>query len=190
MRGVKGVNPKRGASKLHARVGNILKTMFGSALIVYQEVPVKEIDPSWSDYRAKFDWVIPSLRLVIECHGQQHFKAGSWRKDITDLASQMVRDTAKEEAARRGKYLWYMITNETTDEAIIRQLETVAPLIAEEKPKIDPKKARQLDMQREIRKRISKAARQRYKDSPAAQARKERARELRREARSRRKQRS
>ena len=64
------------ASKLHRAVGEALRdpTGFFAGHRTYQEYPVKRIDPSFFSGLYKFDWVDLDLRLVIECHGAQHYK--------------------------------------------------------------------------------------------------------------------
>lgn len=65
---------RNNASSLHKKVGDCIRnsTLFNKYQI-YQEYPVVRVNPGYTDTSHHFDWVIPDLFLVIECHGEQHY---------------------------------------------------------------------------------------------------------------------
>ena len=63
------------ASALHRRLGDLLQTTEPWKrwwTRTYQEYPVKKINPDYPDNRAKVDWYIKDMSLVIEVMGAQH----------------------------------------------------------------------------------------------------------------------
>lgn len=105
---------RQSASKLHKAVGEILRNsvVFGD-FEVYQEYPVNRVNENYPDGRHHFDWVIPKLGIVVECHGEQHFRAVAWDGNVekAELAFKegQARDKAKKEAALEAGYLYVMI---------------------------------------------------------------------------------
>ena len=96
---------RENASKLHKAVGEILRTAdaFGE-YEAYQEYPVNRVNPLYPESSHHFDWVIPDLKVVIECHGVQHYKVVDWEggeaeKAIVAYKALKERDFAKREAA-------------------------------------------------------------------------------------------
>jgi len=86
---------RKNASRLHRAVGDALlnKESPFKNYKVYQEYPVNRINPDYQDGRHKFDWVILDLRLVIEVHGEQHFKPVDFGGEGSDKAEENWRDT-------------------------------------------------------------------------------------------------
>ena len=63
------------ASTLHKHVGAILLAIPAfQGYEVRQEYPVVKVDPKYPSGREKFDWVVLGARIVIECHGEQHYE--------------------------------------------------------------------------------------------------------------------
>jgi hypothetical protein len=93
------------ASKGHKKVGEILRTSpYFQHHQSYQEWPVQKINPDWTSGREHFDWVVPSLKLVIEFHGEQHaapvqFGGISVEEAIKKFKIQKIRDEEKKQAA-------------------------------------------------------------------------------------------
>ena len=104
------------ASKLHKLVGNYLRQTY-PGFDWYQEYPVKYINSSWSDYRAKYDWCCPSLRVIVEAHGAQHTKKVQWHGRIVadentkskSLEEIQAQDQLKKEAAEEAGYLYAVV---------------------------------------------------------------------------------
>lgn len=103
------------SSKLHRKVGDILRegTLF-SANKIYQEYPVSKIDPEYPNNSHRFDWVILDLKIVIECHGEQHYTSVNFGgiDDIEALSrkiDQSRRDQLKADAAIRAGFTYIEI---------------------------------------------------------------------------------
>ena len=105
------------ASKLHKAVGNRLHNVKGlwSQYKIYQEYPVNKINKKWSSGRHKFDWVILDLKLVIECHGEQHFKPVAFDGDEFAAKQRFIltveTDRLKKQAAEEIGFSYVTITD-------------------------------------------------------------------------------
>ena len=63
------------SSNFHEKVRQIFITdSFFKNLSCYQEVQVSSLVPGYSNNQHCVDWYIEELRLVIELHGEQHYK--------------------------------------------------------------------------------------------------------------------
>jgi hypothetical protein len=92
------------ASKLHRAVGDLLRSMsLFEHYEIYQEYPVNRVNENYSDSSHHFDWVIPKLFLVLECHGKQHYVATAFDGDLENASANFKalkqRDADKKEAA-------------------------------------------------------------------------------------------
>jgi len=66
---------RKNASRGHKLVGDLLKEITATRhMKIYQEYPVRDINPHYPRYAHKVDWVIKDIKLAIEFHGQQHSK--------------------------------------------------------------------------------------------------------------------
>jgi hypothetical protein len=112
---------RENASKLHNSVGAILRCSPFTQHKVYQEYPVNRIDPDFPSGRHKFDWVILDLAVVIECHGEQHYRTVKWSKDITDeeaykaLLDTQRRDEVKKQAAEGVGFTYVVVKYDEVD---------------------------------------------------------------------------
>lgn len=171
---------RKSASKLHRKVGDILRksVIFGNYEI-YQEYPVSKINPMYQDNSHHFDWVIPAIKLVIECHGKQHyvisdFSGLSEDHGIADFKALKKRDEMKAQAAILFGYTYIVVPY--TDEKVItedyiwslyKQNENIEPL---------------LELSPSIHKPMyNKEKHQKYLKSDKHQAQLEKAREYRKE---------
>lgn len=93
------------ASRRHKQVGEILRSSpFFMNYDSYQEWPVQRVNAQYASGREKFDWVVPTLKLVIEVHGEQHERPVTFGDMTPEQAQeafslQKIRDRAKENAA-------------------------------------------------------------------------------------------
>jgi len=106
---------RENTSKLHKAVGNCLRTseLFNHYRI-YQEYPVYRINSNYSNTSHRFDWIILDLKLVIECHGIQHYKEVSFGHEEEEsscsiLTLQKYRDKQKKWAAEEAGWTYIII---------------------------------------------------------------------------------
>lgn len=106
---------RQSASKLHKAVGDVLKS---SPLFrnynVYQEYPVSRVNSNYTRNSEHFDWVISDIKLVIECHGKQHFEVSDFSGKEEDgglskFRAQRIRDTKKRLAATEAGYTYIVV---------------------------------------------------------------------------------
>jgi hypothetical protein len=124
---------RKNSSKLHKKIGEILRNgKLFSGFLIYQEYPVNRVNPNYHSAAHMFDWVIPDLHLVIECHGEQHYQPvtfGGISKEEAEvkLVQQKKRDTEKEEAALFAGYTYIAVPYtdlKTVDENYLWELYT------------------------------------------------------------------
>ena len=73
------------ASKLHRKVGEILQlTSPFSGSELRQEAIVSDIFPEYTNNRDKYDWTLPSLFVITECHGIQHYQVQTFGKEASE----------------------------------------------------------------------------------------------------------
>tara|TARA_B100001059_G_scaffold134263_1_gene134536 strand:+ start:38862 stop:39284 length:423 start_codon:yes stop_codon:yes gene_type:complete len=67
------------ASNLHQKVKHIFSTdPFFKQLQCYQEVPVRDLAPTYLHYLDAVDWYIDEYNIILELHGVQHYKMQSF----------------------------------------------------------------------------------------------------------------
>lgn len=129
---------RKSASKLHRMVGDFLRgSPVFSGYEAYQEYPVNKVNTSYEDSSHHFDWVIPKLSLVIECHGKQHYEVSSFgmsdEEAIAAFKGIKSRDISKKEAALRAGYIYVTIpytTKSLTDELLLDLIKLGEPEVA------------------------------------------------------------
>lgn len=98
---------RENASSLHKIVGDIL--LYGNTFKlykIYQEYPVKAINPDFYNPQCKYDWVILDLKIVIEIMGEQHYKPVRWSRDITVGEAEMnFQDTQRKDEQKKNAAL-------------------------------------------------------------------------------------
>lgn len=119
---------RKNASKLHRTVGDILRdsSTFNNYEI-YQEYPVNRINENYPHASHHFDWAIPKLNIVIECHGVQHYKVvrfgGTAEEAITAFKETQRRDKLKKEAAQLAGFAYveipYYLEKKVTEAQIL-----------------------------------------------------------------------
>lgn len=120
---------RKSSSKRHKLVGEILRNSpYFQTYIHYQEYPVERVSSDWDSGREHFDWVVPTLKLVIEVHGEQHYKpvrfGGISAEEATEaFKEQRIRDADKRNAALSAGWTYVAISPEVniTDEWILEQ---------------------------------------------------------------------
>jgi len=151
------------SSKLHKRVGDTLRSGVFSGFKLFQEYPVNKVLDSYPSGRHKFDWVILDIGLVIECHGEQHYKPVSFggREDTgagQRFKEQVERDRIKKEAAEEAGFTYiaiphwdYKIINENYIWDLYQQNKNVKVVEKPQKAPDDPWKEKQKIYAREYR---------------------------------------
>jgi very-short-patch-repair endonuclease len=90
-------------SQFHERTRQLLCQGMFKSFKAYQEVPVDQIC-DYDNGSHRFDWYIPDLNVVIELHGEQHYKPTnrgniSYNKALQEFENGRMRDSAKKQAA-------------------------------------------------------------------------------------------
>lgn len=99
------------ASSYHRKMGELLEEMNFGGLGIYQEHIVRDICPDHPSPLDRFDFYIPSLNLVIEVHGEQHYKAATFggisqQKADFNFAKGSLRDTDKALSAKKSGLIY------------------------------------------------------------------------------------
>jgi hypothetical protein len=99
------------ASSYHRKMGELLEEMNFGGLGIYQEHIVRDICPDHPSPLDRFDFYIPSLNLVIEVHGEQHYKAATFggisqQKADFNFAKGSLRDTDKALSAKKSRLIY------------------------------------------------------------------------------------
>jgi hypothetical protein len=99
------------ASKYHKAMGSLLEELNLTGLGIYQEQNVKEICPDHPNPLDRFDFYVPALSLVVEVHGEQHYKAVrfggiSEEKASFNFAKGSLRDVEKALSAKRSGLIY------------------------------------------------------------------------------------
>ena len=110
------------ASKLHQKIGETLEiTSPFNAGVLKQEELVSEMFQDYTGGPERYDWVVPHLFVIIECHGIQHYKLQTFGGDaanaLMNFKTQQFRDAQKREVALING--WTFIEVPYTDEKII-----------------------------------------------------------------------
>lgn len=174
---------RRSASRPHKLVGDALRNSpVLKGFNIYQEYPVDRVNPSYPSGREKFDWVITTLKVVIEVHGQQHYQPVCFGGISSEAAleryqAQVQRDQKKREAAEGAGYRYIVIPH--TDTHLISSA-YLLNLIKDAIPNISEPKLVSSIVDSEWKRKYSEK-KQRDEDSGRAAERREQARQARRE---------
>jgi hypothetical protein len=105
-----------GNSNFHEEVRKILSTdPFFSKLRCFQEVPVQDICPKYSNKSHRFDWYIEELGIVLELHGRQHYQFSNrgniqYEQAQRDFYKGRARDGEKQVAAEEAGHTYRVIS--------------------------------------------------------------------------------
>ena len=112
------------SSKFHETVRKIFTDdSFFKNLSCYQEVPVSALAPGYSNNSHCVDWYIDELCIVLELHGQQHYKLTNYgnipyQKAKKDFNNIQYRDNKKKLALTNAGYEYreisYKLQNKLT----------------------------------------------------------------------------
>ena len=169
---------RKSASKYHKAIGNLLRITF-PYLQIYQEYPVNRVNESYTESSHHFDWCIPTLQIVIEVHGQQHYKEISWVGDPEE-AKENFRALKERDELKRivclsagWKYLAIPFNEclEMTSDTLFSLIYTAPTIASAVETREDPRKEKQ--------KEIAKQKRQEYLKSDKHKEELEKAREWR-----------
>lgn len=183
---------RKNASKLHKAVGEILRNNKSLGIQeTYQEYPVSRVNKTYRNNRHHFDWVIPHIHLVIECHGEQHYRPvafdGNAEKAISDFRSLKARDAKKKEAALSANFNYvevsYSLLKKLDEDKLMELIEVGQEQLDrynEEQEKSDDNRTLQLaDKFKEEQKSKAKEARKHYLSSDRHKDELQKAREYR-----------
>lgn len=176
---------RKSASKLHKKVGDLLRTSDIRHYEIYQEYPVNRVNKDYPHSSHHFDWVIPKLHVVIECHGKQHFEPTAWdgddEKAISSFRSLRRRDIMKEEAARDAGYIYiaipYGMEKELDHDVLLYYI--YGGGCTPYKRRLEERGRTNLELLKEKKKAADKEARQKFLASDKHQTQLDRAREYR-----------
>ncbi len=103
----------KNASKLHKHVGQLLVGLFPN-YEVRQEYPVSKVHVGFKSNREKFDWVVLGLNVVVEVHGEQHYRPVCFGGITGDQAKRNFRkrqevDWDKQDAAQRAGWAYLVV---------------------------------------------------------------------------------
>ena len=102
-------------SQLEDRVVFLIRKLLRE-IPIQREVPVNKLFPKFRSGRERYDIVLPSMDIIVECHGAQHreivrFGGQDAFKAYETLVKQRSRDRRKEEIALENDWryavIWY-----------------------------------------------------------------------------------
>jgi hypothetical protein len=98
---------------MHKHVGNLLTELFPNYQ-VRQEYPVNQVNPSFASGREKFDWVVLGLNIVVEVHGEHHFRpvyfgGVTGEEAKRNYRKRMEADWEKQEAAEKAGWAYLVV---------------------------------------------------------------------------------
>ena len=103
------------ASQYHQKIGTLIKGVDSLRnLHWYQEVPVQVLVPSYYSTLHRVDWYCETLGLVLEIHGEQHYRIvnfGSIAAEdaLINFNNGQSRDNQKRYALEEAGYVYKII---------------------------------------------------------------------------------
>lgn len=104
------------ASNFHKQIQELLQTdSILSNFSCYQEINLQDLIEGYPYPHHHFDWYIKELNLIVELHGQQHYKPINYGNVAFDLAVNQFqriqeRDNTKMQAALNAGYDYVAIS--------------------------------------------------------------------------------
>lgn len=112
---------ERPRSELHVRVRALLKDIFSSQTIV-EEVPL----PGSGKTALYADFYLPQLKLMVECHGRQHYEFVShFHGDYGGFINSKKRDNNKIEWCQKNKISLAILSYKGTEDEWRSQINEV-----------------------------------------------------------------
>jgi very-short-patch-repair endonuclease len=102
---------------------------------VYQEYPVKKINPDFYSGKCKYDWAILDMKVIIEVMGEQHYQPVRWSRQtskeesVSNFEDIKYRDQQKKKAALEAGYTYLAIPYSIVREGI--DIETIMNMISD-----------------------------------------------------------
>lgn len=96
------------SSQLHNILGEVFRSQMPfKNYACFQEVPVVDLCLDYKNPAHRFDWYIRELNLVLEVHGQQHYRpvnfgSQSHERVVQSFLSSNRRDAEKKQAAEEA----------------------------------------------------------------------------------------
>jgi len=182
---------RKSASALHRKVGDTLReSEIFKHHEVYQEYPVNKVAKDYPHGSHHFDWVIPALKVIIECHGAQHYRPVAFDGNKEEAQKRFERgqerDRQKMASAQAAGWTYIVVpyTDEKkVDDTYLYELIKVAQNDTTGYTEEDVQKDELYDRQQERKAEFSRIAKERraeYKASERYKQYLERAKEHRR----------
>lgn len=182
---------RKSASALHRKVGETLRdSEIFKHHEIYQEYPVNRVAKDYPHGSHHFDWVIPALKVIIECHGAQHYHPVAFDGDQEAAEKRFEegqeRDRQKMASAQATGWAYVIVPytdQKKVDATYLYELIKLAQKDTTGYTEEDVQKDESYDRQQERKAELSRIAKQRreeYKASERYQEHLEKAREHRR----------
>lgn len=116
----------KNASKLHRHIGQLLTDSQFANYELRQEYHVSKVNPDYSSNREKFDWAIIGLNVVIEIHGEQHYRPvcfGGMTQDQAEKNFRRRQELDEEKKLAAEEACWaYVVVKYTEKEITLQDL--------------------------------------------------------------------
>lgn len=106
--------PKSNASKPHIRARVLLKEMFPNR-IIYEEITLKGSN-KFSKKNLYADFFIPSEDLLIEVHGEQHYRKTFFHETEMDFIQAKANDARKKEWCRINEITYIELPSKESED--------------------------------------------------------------------------
>jgi len=103
------------ASNFHNKVRDIFRfSNYFKRFHCYQEVNVKDLINDYADHNHHYDWYIQELNIILELHGDQHYKITNYGsidygQAFRAFKNIQYRDNLKKQAALDANYSYVEI---------------------------------------------------------------------------------
>lgn len=116
----------KNASKLHRHIGDLLTDSQFANYELRQEYNVSKVNHDYSSNREKFDWAIIGLNVVIEIHGEQHYRPvcfGGMTQDEAERNFRRRQELDEEKKLAAEEACWgYVVVKYTEKDITLDEL--------------------------------------------------------------------